>query len=136
MDTPQVWIFIGSLLLAGPPALYLVYRTWRKTARRWRKWRKAARRIPIEQRHEIARRNPAITRHLERMRVRAIIGQANGEDAPRPGDPAPALRLKRLASGNASPKSSSPGDSEPESWIQLSDFAGHKPVALIFGSYT
>lgn len=44
-----------------------------------------------------------------------------GEGRLKPGDPAPDFRLKRLQSQDK---------------VRLSSFAGQKPVALVFGSYT
>ena len=46
------------------------------------------------------------------------------------------LRTPEVAVGDRAPDFSLPRLGDPADEVRLGDFAGHQPVALIFGSYT
>jgi hypothetical protein len=73
------------------------------------------------------------------------LPRAREADLPRPGDKAPDFELPLLAradnsegkdTGPSKPPATAERKPASEPTVKLSSFAGKKPVALIFGSYT
>jgi hypothetical protein len=70
------------------------------------------------------------------------LPRADESALPKPGDPAPDFELPLLADAGAADGKGKDGKPAPsnaprkETTVKLGSFAGQKPVALIFGSYT